>query len=336
MYVRDAIKMGLASLGYKITCKRKPLNLMLSVTDRCTSNCRYCSIPERKGQGMSVNQIFSIIDQAVELGCARIGLWGGEPLIRPDIGEIIHYARSKGLYVTLDTNGYLVPEKIDAVLELSHLIISIDGREKPNDLNREPGSFKKVRRAMDAVGNRIPVWTLTVVTKHNLGEIDYLLSLCEERGYKASFQLLHHNEYLSRNHSELLPSDEDYRFFIRELWRAKRKGRPVINSFNYLKYLYTWSDFSKPTLREKRFGLKCLAGKLYCNIDTDGRLYPCSLLIDKVPAPDVLSLGLKKAFERISPLPCESCIATCFIEYNYLFALNFKTIMGWIRNMSFE
>ncbi len=57
-----------------------------------------------------------IIDQIADAGTLFLLITGGEPLLRKDFGELYIYARSKGILVTLFTNGTLLTEEIIKVL----------------------------------------------------------------------------------------------------------------------------------------------------------------------------------------------------------------------------
>jgi len=326
---KNFIGMGLGALKGRLFGRRIPLNVMLSVTDRCNSRCAYCNIPQRGRKELSYAQIRALLNELGSLGCQRLGLWGGEPLIREDIKEIIDYAKSKGLFVTLDTNGYLLPEKLGDIEAADHLVLAFDGDEKAHDANREIGSHRKALRAIKCLKGRMPFWTITVLTRHNLGSIEYILHTAESNGFLVTFQLLHHNEKLSRNHASLIASGEDYRKAIKKIISLKRKGGPIVSSYKYLEHLLRWPDYAKPFCSKPVPNLRCQAGRLYCNIDTDGAVYPCSLLVDMISAPNFLKTGFKAAFESLDPRGCSSCIASCFTEYNLLYSLDIPTIMDW-------
>jgi Predicted Fe-S oxidoreductases len=269
---------------------------------------------------LSTAEIFSLIDQVAALGCQRLGLWGGEPLVRDDIGPIIDRAKARGLFVTLDSNGALVSRKLRDIDNLDHLVLSLDGPRAMHDANRGEGSFDKVMKALEDASGRIPVWTITVLTKNNLGGIDFVLSAARRFGARAAFQVLHHNHLLGRNHDSLMPSNEQYREAIRAIIRKKREGEPVVTSFAALDHLLRWSDYRMSTRRQAAERRPCLAGKLYCNVDTDGTLYPCSLLIGTLSGPGYRVAGFKAAFDRLpGTVPCTACTASCFTDYNGLF-----------------
>jgi hypothetical protein len=73
----------------------------------------------------------------------------------------------------------------------------------------------------------------------------------------------------------------------------------------------------------------CLAGRLYANVDADGRLYPCSLLVGEMTGASTAG-GFLPAWEALGETPCTRCTATAFAEYNRLLALDFGTVLDWI------
>ena len=332
MKFKNLIKMGCGALAANLWAKKIPLNVMLSVTNRCTSRCNYCSIPDRNQRELTTAEILSLIDQISGMGCERLGLWGGEPLIRDDIAQIINYAKHKGLFVTLDSNGYLLPKKVEILKDLDHLILALDGDENTHDSNRGPGSFQKVMAAIETVSGRVPFWTITVLTKHNLDSIDFILTKAREHGFLATFQLLHHNERLSRNHQNLSSTSQSYKRVIEKLILEKKNGAPIASSLNYLYYILNWPDYSRTTLPYKIDNLRCWAGRIYCNVDTDGSVYPCSLLVEKTDALNFLDVGFKNAFESMQIDLCKGCLASCFTEYNYLYSLNIGAILDWLKS----
>ena len=252
-------------------------------------------------------------------------------MLKDEIGQIIDYASQKGLDVTLDSNGFLIPEKIESLKNLGHIVIDLDGDRIAHEANRGKGSFSKAMKGIRVASQHLTTWTITVLTKHNLGAINFILKTAEKYNLMCTFQILHHNEKLGRNLKELSPSPGDLQKAIRKLLYLKREGARIASSTNYLKHLLHWPDYQRPVSRDRNYGLPCLAGKLYCNVDTDGRVYRCSLLIEESPALNFLEVGFKNAFLALENIPCQACAASCFTEYNYLFALNPKVVYQWLK-----
>jgi MoaA/NifB/PqqE/SkfB family radical SAM enzyme len=332
MNLKNLLYTGKATLMANLMNTRTPVNVMFSVTNRCQSRCKYCAIPSRRQRELTTQEIFSLIDQLAEAGTQRIGFWGGEPLVRPDIGKLVDYAKQKGMFTTLDSNGYLVPQKIDQLKNLDILILSIDGEEKVHDKNREKGSHKKVIEALRVATKKMPVWTITVLTKNNLDQIDYILNLAKKMGFYTTFQVLHHSSSIAGDSQSVLPSPEEYKRAIKKLIETKKAGAPIVSTVRYLNNLLKWQDYAVSYRVEKQKGdITCWAGKLFCNVDTDGKVYPCVCLIEKIKGLNFLDVGFKKAFDNIADVKCSACTASCLIEFNLMFSLWLDVIYNWLK-----
>ena len=328
------VKMGFRVLMSKITKKPYLVNLIISVTDRCDASCKYCGIPKRGLKELSLERIITLLDEFKKMGGSRVALWGGEPLVREDISLIIKKCKERGFLTSLDTNGHLIPLFIDSLRELDVCVVSLDGDEKSHDASRGKGSYAKTITGIEtAVKNGIKVWTITVLNKNNLSSIEHVLKLAEEMKFSTTWQILHHQNLASSSAKDYFPSNEEYRRVIKKLILFKKKGRPIVNSISYFRYLLKWTDYHI-SFTEKPVGeIKCEASRLYANVDTDGKVYPCSVLVGMVPAISILNNTLSCAvnFLRQNKLPCQACTAGCYIEYNHLYSLNIPTIINWFK-----
>lgn len=335
MNAPSLIRMGLGALRHRATGRPAPLNAMIALTSRCNSRCAYCDIWTHEQAEMSTDALLSLIDQLAARGTRRVGFWGGEPLVRTDIAQLIARCRQRGIWVTLDTNGYLFPARWRSVQQASHVVFSLDGRAEAHDANRERGAHARVMRALQcARERRFSYWTLTVLTRHNLGEIDALLSLAERMGHRAAFQVLHHTEGLDGGKGAcLLPSDAEYRAALGQIIAYKKAGRPVANSLSALRLLQSWPSYAQPTSPRPFPGVPCLAGELYVNIEADGTVMPCSLVGGRGAWANANEVGLDAALAAAGKRPCESCSATAFTEYNLLFGLNPRPMVEWVRGL---
>lgn len=329
------IRLGLGALRYRATGQPAPLNAMIALTSRCNSRCAYCDIWSHRSTEMSTEELLNLIDALADRGTRRVGLWGGEPLVRADIGRLIGRCRERGIWASVDTNGYLFPARWRSLREASHVVFSLDGRGPAHDANREAGAQPRVMRALETARERgFSYWTLSVLTRHNLGEIDWLLSLAERMGHRAAFQVLHHTPGLDGGKgAELLPPDEAYREALDRIIAFKEAGRPVANSLSALRLLRGWPSFAEPTSPRAHPGLPCLAGELYVNIDADGTVMPCSLVGGQRRWLSWREVGLDAALEAARQRPCQSCSATAFTEYNLLFGLNPRPVAEWVRGL---
>lgn len=328
--LQKPLRVGLRAAKGMLFGQKAPLNVMISLTDRCQSRCTYCQIPCRPRKDLTTRQIFSLIDQIVEAGGERIALWGGEPLLVKDIGKIIRYAKEKGLYVTIDTNGFLVEKFLDDLAKLDVLLISWDGPADAHDANRMKGSYLKVMEAIRLAKRVVNVWTITVLTTNNIERIPEILRIGKSLGTPMLFQTLYHNETQARNTNLLLPNDRQHQKAFRQLIEAKKQGAQIVNSYTYLELLANWRDFTKQTRHSRLKGFPlCRAGQFFGNVDVDGKVYPCNRLMGEVGAKSFLEVGFKKAFEFTNRRGCQSCI-TPGVEFSLMFSLDFDSIANWL------
>ncbi|MBW2984364.1 radical SAM protein [Candidatus Woesearchaeota archaeon] len=115
------------------------IGLIFELTNKCNLNCKWCGVKKGKDV-LSFDKIVSIIGKNKP---RFVEFTGGEPLLRKDVFELIDYCKSKGIYVSINTNGTLINDKIAKKLNADLIRISVDGTEKTNDKIRGEGSFKK-------------------------------------------------------------------------------------------------------------------------------------------------------------------------------------------------
>ena len=89
-------------------------DLRVSLTDRCSLRCTYCmpaeGLPWLPGaQMLSTRELMRIVGVAVDAGVQTVRLTGGEPLLRPDVVEIVAGIAALGIEVSMTTNGLRLP-----------------------------------------------------------------------------------------------------------------------------------------------------------------------------------------------------------------------------------
>ncbi|KPJ63198.1 MAG: hypothetical protein AMS15_01250 [Planctomycetes bacterium DG_23] len=336
MSLRGKLSFGSALLRARMLGEIRPLFCQISVTNRCNANCRYCNYRFRYPEEMSTGELLSVIDQLAELGTRRISLWGGEPLLRDDIGEIVAHIKSKGINCAMNSNGYLVPQKREVVAMLDQFALSLDGPKEAHDANREPGSYDKAIRALEVLKEMgIPTITNVPFTKNNVSDkvIDFLLDHAEKYDYKISFLILKHTLEKGKRAWKFMPSDDQLRKAISKLISEKRKGRPVLFSEFTYEMARNWPDYSADRRSDGDLswwrGPRCYAGRLSINIDTNGDLYPCAAsTVGDQEHMNCVRYGVRKALEYVSRHTCRVCYIPCRIEYNALFSLNPRVLLN--------
>lgn len=99
---------------------RVPFSVHFDLTFRCHQRCVHCYLPEdwRRGEGppeLETSQVKSILDQLAAAGTFFLTFSGGEVFLRPDLMDLVAYARGLNFAVALMTSGTLGPD--DAQLE---------------------------------------------------------------------------------------------------------------------------------------------------------------------------------------------------------------------------
>ena len=242
MNLKSNMKSGISVLQYYLFNKRTPLSVILAVISKCNFHCKYCRVVKPKKSDMSTEQILSLLDQMADAGTQRISFTGGEPLLRDDMGKIVNYAKKKGLYVTLSSNGSFLPEKMDDVKNVDALILTLDG-SSAHDKYRKKGSYNQLINAIKLVkANNINVWTTTVLNNHSINDIDEILRFAKELDIKTYFAPLMQIPKLTGVIDELFPTIEKQKESINKIIKRKKEGYPILNSYDFLYYINKWPD----------------------------------------------------------------------------------------------
>jgi radical SAM protein with 4Fe4S-binding SPASM domain len=165
---------------------RKPV-VVWNVGRRCNLHCVHCySDSENRAYDgeLGTAEGKALIDDLADYGIPVLLLSGGEPLIRPDLFELIAHARTRGVRLTLSTNGTLITPEVAERLrahEVSYVGISLDGIGATNDMFRgHKGAFDKTMagfRNCKAVGQRVGL--RMTLTRRNARDLDRIFDFIE-------------------------------------------------------------------------------------------------------------------------------------------------------------
>ena len=168
---------------------QRPFIVIWETTQACDLacvHCRACAQPVRSALELSTSEAKRLIDQVADLEAPVFVLTGGDPLKRPDIFELVEYATTRGVRISLTPSAtpLLTREAIVKLKQcgLARLAISLDGPtpEIHDAFRRVPGSFEWTLRAVQwAREAELPVQINTTITRHNLQYLDSMISLLE-------------------------------------------------------------------------------------------------------------------------------------------------------------
>jgi len=133
-----------------------PWLIELSVTYRCQCTCKHCSVAKyladaknRKKDELTGDEIKSVLSQAVKMGIPKVDFFGGEPLLRKDIVDLVRFGSEIGLYISITSNAWLLSKELTKELRqagLSCMHISLDSisEEEHDKLRGLSGLYKRV------------------------------------------------------------------------------------------------------------------------------------------------------------------------------------------------
>jgi len=317
------LKVGGLFLETKIMKRRRPLLIGFSLTNRCNQRCLYCHRWKNPGEELSTEEIYRIIDDFADMGAQRVTYTGGEPLLREDLGAIVSYTKSKGVFAGVNSNGLLIPEKIEELRDMDLLTLSLDGPEEVHDRQRGKGTFKAVLKALDvAKSEDIKTNIVCVLALYNLSTIDQILETAQSYGAKVFFQpasLVPGEIVPDKN---IVPPSDAYQETVKRIIEYKKKGLPVNNSVGGLKHLL---EYPKPRT------ISCSAWWIRCRIMPDGTLYICNRAPDRVTQTKKISCrekGFKEAFKRLPQPHCAACWCASSIELNLMYDMTWESLLN--------
>ena len=118
---------------------RHPVLAQIIPVRRCNLSCAYCNEFDSVSKPVPTSEMLGRIDKLASLGTTVITLSGGEPLLHPDLDEIVRRIRRHNILAEVLTNGYLLtPDRIEGLNRagLDHLQISIDN-VRPDDISKK-------------------------------------------------------------------------------------------------------------------------------------------------------------------------------------------------------
>ncbi|MEM3950174.1 radical SAM protein, partial [Saccharolobus sp.] len=162
------------------------------VTKACPLSCKHCranAIDKPLPGELSTKESKKLLEDIARFGKVVIVFTGGDPLSRSDIFELMEYAKSLGLVVSIAPSpSYRLSDETMKMISnyARYMSISLDGAtSQTHDWLRGLGSYKYALRGI-ALGlkYRIQVQVNTLVWKKSYSELPFLVKLLKELGVK--------------------------------------------------------------------------------------------------------------------------------------------------------
>src|SRR5213596_3665158 len=287
---------------------RKPLQCSLYVTDRCNLDCAYCTEYDNSRPHPSLDDLKKWIRKIRELGTMRIALVGGEPLMHPDVVEIVRYCRDLGFATSLTTNGFLLTRQKLKELEeagLQVMQISVD-RMTPSPITKK--SFKTILPKLDYFrDSKISLHITGVICADTLPESKAVLETGLSRGIPTEVRLVHADP-LNR-FRVARGSKEELEDFVDSMIERKRRGEKIHTSEAILNY-------QRSLLRNEPVDWTCMAGYKLFFVTAQGKFWICSMVhTDK----HIMDVTLDDLYANYRKKSCqEGCGVYCAVSASLL------------------
>jgi MoaA/NifB/PqqE/SkfB family radical SAM enzyme len=277
-----------------------PVLAQLVVTRRCNLTCGYCNEYDDFSPPIPLDVLKQRIDHLADLGTIVLTLTGGEPLIHPELDQVIAHAVGRGMVCTSITNGYPLTRKWVERLNASGLTlmqISIDNLE-PNDVSQK--SLSKIVKKLDLLRDqaRFAVNINAVLGSCPPEDTRKLVSEVERLGFYMTVGVMHDEK------GQLDPGlagDELAALYTEMRDRSKKSV-----------FHKAGEGWEEQMIRDGASPWKCRAGARYLYIDEFGKVSYCSQRRGD-PGTDLLLYtrdNLQRAFDQ--PKGCEDrCTIAC-------------------------
>jgi MoaA/NifB/PqqE/SkfB family radical SAM enzyme len=252
----------LASIAHALVTTSHPYMAHIVPMRRCNLSCTYCNEFDDVSEPVPLPEMHRRIDDLARLGTTVITISGGEPLLHPELEQIIARIRHHGRIAGMITNGYLlIPDRIQRLNRagLDHMQISIDNVQ-PDEVSKKSLKVLDKKLQMLAEHADFHVNINSVVG----GGIKYpqdALTIARralELGFTSTIGIIHDGD------GQLKPLGGEER---RIYYEVKNLGKKHYSRFNH---------FQEAIVKGEPNDWRCRAGARYIYICENGLVHYCS------------------------------------------------------------
>jgi MoaA/NifB/PqqE/SkfB family radical SAM enzyme len=229
---------------------------------RCNLACEYCNEYDDFSKPVPTESMFQRVDKLGELGTSVITISGGEPLLHPELDEIIRRIRKNGIIAGLITNGYLLTtERIEKLnrANLEWLQISIDN-VTPDEVSKKSLKVldKKLQLLAEHADFHVNINSVVGGGVRNPQDALTIGKRALELGFSSTVGIIHDGG------GQLQPLGDEERRVYHEMKAMEKRSFTRINSFQ--------DNIAQGRPNQWR----CRAGARYLYICEDGLVHYCS------------------------------------------------------------
>ena len=241
---------------------RHPVLAQIIPMRRCNLACEYCNEFDKTSNPVALETMFARIDRLASLGTTIITVSGGEPLLHPQLDDILRRIRQHGAIAGIITNGYLLTaERIRALNRagLEHLQISVDN-VNPDEVSKK--SLKVLDRKLQLLAEHAEfhVNINSVVGGGIKNPQDALVigRRARQLGFTSTIGIIHNGD------GQLQPLNTEERAVYHEMKKLEKGSYSRINGFQ--------DNIAMGRPNQWR----CRAGARYLYICEEGLVHYCS------------------------------------------------------------
>lgn len=254
-------------------------------TNRCNLKCEHCYQDAREAtdKELSTDEAKKMIEEIARAGFKIMIFSGGEPLMRPDIYELVAHAAAQGLRPVFGTNGTLLTPAVAARLKdagACAMGISVDSLDpaKHDRFRGLPDAYNLTMAGIEAcreVG--LPFQLHTTVVDWNRDEVCSITDFAVEAGAIAHYIFflipVGRGRYIEETSLKVLENERLLRDIMRKADEVPIDVKPTCAP--------QFTRVAKQLGVETRFSRGCLAGLTYCVIGSEGIVRPCAYMLEE-------------------------------------------------------
>ncbi len=295
----------LAIVGHSLASTSHPVMAQIVPMRRCNLSCAYCNEYDDFSKPVPLEEMVRRIDHLGRLGTSIITISGGEPLLHPELDDIIRRIRHTGALAGMITNGYLLmPDCIERLNKagLDHMQISIDNVQ-PDEVSKKSLKVldKKLQMLAEHADFHVNINSVVGGGIKNPNDAIVIGKRAIELGFTSTIGIIHDGD------GQLRPLENEERRVYFEMRNWKKR--------NYSRF----NQFQEAIANGEPNDWRCRAGSRYLYICENGLVHYCSQQrgFPGVPLAEYTKADLKREF--LTEKTCAPhCTISCVHQISYI------------------
>jgi len=322
-----------------------PIYLIHAITARCNARCGFCAWHPDFYDGsdeLTTDEVKKLYRDAREAGFVALSLWGGEPLVRQDVGELLKYAKELGFATNMITNGALLERKMDEVVpHIDRLCISVDyPSDKHDSFRGVKGLYGKILSATLRIKAKYPkqkiVYNYTIQNENaDLQIIEEMARVMKTLGVAGIFngmriEAASTDEEKEAEMRKYNPTNAKLAEVFEKLRELKKLGYPIVNSHTHINKMTDLPMF-----------YRCHWPKAVLPIEANGDVVDCQYWgrkpIDNIrnkPFSEILKHPRVLALAGKEGESCHKCVSVHRIDVSEAWEGRLRALASWGRNLA--